>query len=204
MRPPRTSGSGPASDAGIPQKCTLLRWQVLCNARRFSPEPPQQQPDERDPDPGQRTGDAFFVILAQPPVASQPAKRPLHDPAPLQHLEPFGNRRLLTLGQPDFARHDVRLAHDLQVDASLLAHAHDAGARVAAIGPDLLERLVLGVRQFDDIDAAVAILDISAIDQDGARQSEDVDDDVALAPLDLLTRVVAATRGIFFSVLFTV
>jgi len=56
--------------------------------------------------------------------------------------------------------------------------------------------------QFEHVHAAVAVLDVGRVDQDGRGQPEGVDDQMALAALDLLARVVAA--GPPFSVVLTV
>jgi len=54
---------------------------------------------------------------------------------------------------------------DFQLDAGLGQDLGDALARVAPVGPDLLESQVPGVRQLDDPHAAVAILHVRGMNQ---------------------------------------
>jgi hypothetical protein len=74
--------------------------------------------DHRDPDEGFATRRQLLVVLTQPPIPPEPPKCPLHDPPPLEHLEPLGiRRRFDPLGEPDPPR---RLLDDLQADAEVL------------------------------------------------------------------------------------
>lgn len=67
----------------------------------------------------------------------------------------------------------------------------DAWPLVARIGEELGERgkAASGIAQQST--DAVAILQVGAVDDDVQQQAEAVDDDVPLAPRDLLARVVA-------------
>ncbi len=120
----------------------------------------------------------------------------------MEHREAFGDGHGLAVLEPERTRLLVASAHDFEVDARPVARAVDALAGVAAVGPDLLERRVLGAREFDDVRAAVAVLDVGRVNQDGAGQAACVDDQMALAPLDFLAGVVAERPP--FSVVLTV
>lgn len=80
------------------------------------------------------------------------------------------------MSEPELAGHPVRASHDFQVNPGFLPYPDDAVAGVAPIGPELQQRLVLGVRQFDDVYSSVVVLDIGRVDQDFAGKSKGVND----------------------------
>src|SRR5206468_1875553 len=88
-----------------------------------------------------------LVILAQPPVATQPRERPLHDPTPLQHLELL----LLTLG------FTLGPYHHLQDPAADLLGPLGDPAVVDPIGQDLLQPRELAHHPLQDELGPVAI-----------------------------------------------
>src|SRR3954463_4604724 len=85
---------------------------------------PEHQTDHGDVDHGLTGLRLPLVVLAQPPVPAQPGERPLHDPAPLDHLE----RLALFL---------LRLRDNLQQPAPELHGPLGDPAVVDPIGEDL-------------------------------------------------------------------
>jgi hypothetical protein len=120
-------------------------------------------------------------VLGEPAAAVQPAEGALDDPPFRQHLE---------------AGHTVGALDDLQLPAAEGAHGRRRGGPlVAAIGEDPLDEREQAARLPEDGQAAVAVLDIGRMDGGAQEQPERVDQDVPLAPLDLLARVVARRVG---------
>ena len=68
-------------------------------------------------------------------------------------------------------------------------------ALVAAVGEDPLDEWEQPARLLEHGQAAVAVLDVGGMDARAQQQTERVDQDVALASLDLLARVVARRVG---------
>jgi len=92
-------------------------------------------------------------------------------------------------------------AHDLEVDAGRFSHDIDGTASVPAVCPHLREPFVALLRCGDDLWAAIPILGARLVNEDRDDQAEGVNDDVALAPFDLLAGVVASRPP--FSVVLT-
>lgn len=67
-------------------------------------------------------------------------------------------------------------------------------ALVAAIGVDALDEGEGAAGLPQDGDGAITVLNIGGMDDDAQEEAEGIDKDVALAPFDLLARIV--TRGI--------
>ena len=69
-----------------------------------------------------------FIIADQATLLDEPSKGPLHNPAAVEHLEPFG-----IVGAP----------HDVQVEAAAGSQGFDPvdqGAGITRVGPDLARR----------------------------------------------------------------
>ena len=82
-------------------------------------------------------------------------------------------------------------ADDLERDVGFVGSPVHEPTGIAAIGEDAGdERKALAGRLERQL-AAVAILDIGAVDADGEQPTIGVGQDVALAPGDLLARVIA-------------
>jgi hypothetical protein len=90
---------------------------------------------------------------------------------------------------------------DLQDPAGKRPHPLDQLARVTAIGPDAFQPGTDAAQLLEDPLGPVAILKTGAMHHDGPDQAERVDDEVALAPFDLLAGVVAV--GPPFCAVFT-
>ena len=125
-------------------------------------------------------GDDFagvaLVIAAEASVAADPGQRTLHDPA---------------LGQHDEAA-DVRALDDLQRPGSrLLYHGGHFGTLVATVADDALDEREALAGVSEQGLRPVAILHAGRVHIHVQQQAERVDEDVALAPKDLLARVKA-------------
>jgi hypothetical protein len=82
-------------------------------------------------------------------------------------------------------------ADDLEGDVGLVGGPLDETASVAAVGEDAGDEGVALARALERQLAAVAILDVGTMDADSEEPTIGVGQDVALAPGDLLARVVA-------------
>jgi len=127
-----------------------------------------------------------FVVLAQAAVASEPGEGSFDDPA---------------LGQDHEARQVVAAFDDLQDPASQLPCPLDQLAGVPAVGPDPLEPPELADQSGQRPLRPVAVLDVGRMHDHNQQQAQGVYDDVTLAPVDLLARVVAPRPP--FSTVFT-
>src|SRR5258708_17060572 len=92
--------------------------------------------------------DGGFEVLCQPPIAPNPRKEPLDDPAPRINSE---------------ANLTGVLAHDLDRDQGGLG---DLFARITAVGEDPLDEREDAARSLQKRSAAVAILDTGPIGLD--------------------------------------
>jgi hypothetical protein len=82
-------------------------------------------------------------------------------------------------------------ADDLERDVGLVGGPADEPARITAVGKDAGDEGEALARALERQLAAVAILDVSAVNTNGEEPAIGVGQDVALAPGDLLARVIA-------------
>src|SRR5215471_439217 len=148
-------------------------------------EPPHHELNHSDSDPCLGRLRQGLEVFTEPPRAIEPAKGALDDPTPLHHLK--------ALGAPGtFHDHEGPLQHSRDPGDEL--------ARVPAIGPDQLQS-----READDQGpqhrfSSITVLDTSGMHYHDEEQSQDIDDNVALAPTDTLAAIIAAAPP--FSVVF--
>jgi hypothetical protein len=150
-------------------------------------ETPHHELNHSDSDPCLGRLRQGLEVFTQPPRAIEPAKGAFDDPAPLHHLK--------ALGVPG-AFHD----HEAP-----LQHGRDPGdelARVPAIGPDQLQSREAGDQRRQHLFGAIPVLDPRRMYHHDQQETEDIDDDVALAPTEALAAVIASEPP--FSVVFTV
>ena len=116
-------------------------------------------------------------VPGEAPAAANPRKGALDDPALGQNLEALsGIIAFYNLKFPwPRARHNE--SHFL--------------AAVASVGEDALDEGEQSACPAQQREGAIAILDIGGKDHDVQQQTQRVDEDVPLATLDLLARVVA-------------
>ena len=133
--------------------------------------------DGSDEEPGSCRGDGLLEVLGEASIAVEPCQRALDHPAARQHFKAFG-------GVGPFDDLDGPLADAAQ---SILEFV----SGIAAIGEDVAQPR----EAFDDVAQderrPVAVLDVGSVDHGVDEIALGVGEDVALAPLDLLTRVVA-------------
>src|ERR1017187_1247078 len=121
-----------------------------------------------------------FVVAVEPAVAPEPTEGSFHYPASRQHLE----------------RMEFVALHDFQGAAPQFHGPLDQRARVAAIGPDMSDaaahRLALTEEAGQQLSSAIAVLEIGRQHRHQQQQANRVHQDVPLASVDLLARVVAS------------
>src|SRR5271165_4861495 len=131
-------------------------------------------------------GDGPLKVPRQPPIAAKPGEGALNDPAPGQELKTFGLVRSLDdLQRPLPAPGKRRL--------QLLA-------RVGAIGKDMAQPREEIADRSQQVGRAVSILNVGGVHLRANQMTAGIGNDVALAPVDLLARVIspraAAFRGL--------
>ncbi len=131
-------------------------------------------------------GGQHFIVLAHPPIPTDPAEGPLHDP---------------TLRQDRKADDLIATLDDLQNPVSKRSRPFDQFARITTIRPNQLQASIPPTEPGQYQLGPVAILNVGGMNNDGQYQPQRVDDDMPLATVDLLARVVATRPP--FSVVFT-
>src|SRR5665213_2992391 len=139
-----------------------------------------------DKDPGNGAGKGGLEVFGEPSAPTEPGKGALDHPAARQHFEPpDGVGALDDLDRP--------AAGSGQFQPQLVAG-------IAAIGEDMAQPGIEISNRGEDADGAIAILNVGGMDLQPDQVAERVDDDVALAALDLLTGIIpsrtAAFRGL--------
>jgi len=118
----------------------------------------------------------LLVVAGESTVLDDPGEGPLDHPAAAQHLE----------------APDGRIASDdLDDDVGLVPGPAHKSTGVSAIGKGSLNERVSGAGRLEHRLAAIAVLDTGGMDPDGEQPTIGVGQDMALAALDLLARIVA-------------
>ena len=150
----------------------------VCLKSRLSGQTAQHQPTHRNPYPRRTARRQRLVILAQPPLPTQPTKSPLHHPAPRLH-------RKSTL--PRTTRHNLQPAAQ-----TLLYPIRQCCAAIPAISSNQPQPRE-PPRQFSKRQpGAVPILDIRRMHRHRQQRSRGVHHNMTLAPHHFLARIVAA------------
>src|SRR5258708_39521173 len=124
--------------------------------------------------------DAFFIVAHQPAALIEPGKRAFHDP-PFAHQ----GKALGRLGSFD----------DFQVEFSPGPQRLDPTEQlsgITAIGPDDLQPTEVKPHLAQKLPRPVAVLDGGGSHAHPQQQSQRVDQQMPLAALDLLARIVTA------------
>ncbi len=127
--------------------------------------------DEGDDGPG-----IALEVAGEAPVAADPGECSLDDPALGQNHEAVRVSALDDLQRPAAGRGDGRC---------------HLWSLVASIGEDGLDEGKRSARRAKQFAGAVAVLHVGGMDDDAQEQAERIDQDVALAPRDLLACIEA-------------
>jgi hypothetical protein len=187
---------GPSSDPtgrGV-EPFVLVSWDEaldlrVCSTRDCASAAAAHQVDYDDPDHRLTGLRQQFIILAQPSVAIQSAEGPLDNPARGDDLKPLG--RSGPLG--DLQTHGPVQAQPLDPRYQL--------PRIGLVGPDGPQSRTLVPQDHEQALGAIAVLHIGGRNDDGQDQPEGIDENVPLAPFDLLVDIETAAPP--FSVVFT-
>jgi hypothetical protein len=150
----------------------------VCLIRGYPSQAAHHEMDHRHLDHSFTSFRQEFVIFAQAPVAIEPAKRALHDPA---------------LGDDDEPFEAVAAFGDLQADRSLRPQGPNPVPQrsgIGAIGPDVPEPPIPVAENVEELFRPVAILDAGSRHHHRQDQPERIDEDMALAAFDLFAGIV--------------
>ena len=118
-----------------------------------------------------------FEVAGQAAISADPCKRSFDDPSFWQNDKRAEKIWFDNLDDPA---------------ARARGGSGNSWPAIAAVGEDALDERKQRARSFVENQCrAVAILDIGGMDGDAQQEAQRVDEDVALATLDLLARVVA-------------
>lgn len=118
----------------------------------------------------------MLVVAYEAAVLENPGEGPLDHPAPRQHLEALGVSAA---------------ADDFEDDVGLVGGPLHEPAGIAAIGEDAGDEGVTLARALEQQLAAIAVLNVGGMDANREEPAIGVGQDVALAPGDLLARIIA-------------
>ena len=163
----------------------MIAW--LCDA-------PDEELDGSDEQPCGCRGDGLLEVLGETAVPIEPCQGPLDDPTARQQLEAFSG-----IGSLDDL--DAPLAKAAQRSLELVpgpsAALQALRINCAAIG----EQVSQPREAVDDLGEqqgrAIAVLDVGGVDQGVDQVALGVGQDMALAALDLLARIIAARTAGF-------
>jgi len=167
--------------------------------RSITSQPFQHQARHRQVDHCLATLGQVLVIFAHPPVPPDPGEGPFHRPTARQHTEGRHRRGLDIRRVPPPL---TRALDDLQPQPALLLDPLlERCAAVAHVGPDQLQPRAEGAGRAEDEERPDLVLDIGGVGDPAQQETRRLNEDVALAPADLLPPVVAV--GAPFSVVLT-
>jgi len=122
-------------------------------------------------------------FFGQSAASTEPCEGSLDDPAAGQHLEALG--RMGTLD-------------DLHCPVADLAQgAAQLGSGISAVEKDMTQPRESLADGFQHIGRTIPIPDVGAVNQKTDQRTKGIGDDMALAPLDLFTRLIAANTAAF-------
>ena len=129
-----------------------------------------------DEDHGLAVWGQTFVVLGESSVFAQPSEGAFDDPSFRQDDEPADGVAFDDLDEPPVP--SANPVHEL--------------SGVSAIGKDQLHSTKARAKLLHDPPTAIAVLKVGRMDHQGHDQAQRVDDQMSLAALDLLARVVPA------------
>ena len=138
---------------------------------------PEHDADHGEADEGDGGSCIALEVPGEATATADPGEDAFHDPAFGQDLE-----ALCGIGP----------FYDLQFPTSRAGdNEGHLLAAIAAIGKDTLDEGEHATCPAQHLEGAIAVLDVGGMDGDAQQQTQRVDEDVPLATLDLLARVVA-------------
>jgi len=146
----------------------------------------KHQVDHHKVDHGFATGGERFVVFAHSPVSPDPPEGALDDPPSGKHRE---------------ADDVIASLYNLQHPTAYGLRPFDEFTRIPSVCPNELQSRVLPTEFAKHELGTVAILNVGSMDDHGQDQAQGIDDQVPLAPLDFLARVVPSRPP--FSVVLT-
>ena len=142
----------------------------------WSGQAAQHDADHREAKEGGDGSGVTLEVAGQPAVATDPSKGALDDPA---------------LGQDDEVM-GVAALDDLQFpSAGLGDDLCHLWPLVAAVGKDAFDEREGAPRRAQQVARTIAILHVGRVDGDAQQEAQRIDQDVALAAGDFLTRIKA-------------
>ena len=134
----------------------------------------QHDADHREPNKGSDGAGVALEIARQPAIAADPSQGAFDDPAP---------------GQDDELCSSLRLTIS-NTQRPVLAAARGARSLIAGIGEDALDggKEAAGA-SIENQSRPVAVLNVGGMNDDVQLEAERIDQEMALAPGDLLARV---------------
>ena len=149
---------------------SLDSWRGICS------KSPEHDADHGEADECSNGRCVAFEVASQATVTTDPRERSFDDPPFRQHLKSSS----------------VRSLDDLQSPGTSAPHRHrHLPARVSAVSKNALDEREQSSRPAQQVEGAIAVLNIGGMNDDVQQETQRVDQDVPLATLDLLARVVA-------------
>lgn len=157
---------------------------------RHCRQSPEHEADHGEADEGGGGSSISLGILGEATAPADPGEGALDDPALGQDLE----------AREGWAFDDFDLPNSRARDG-----AGHLRALIAAVRVDALDEGEQPTRPAQEIEGAVAVLNVSRMDDDVQKKAERIDEDMALAAFDLLARIKARRidRGPPFAAPFT-
>ena len=136
----------------------------------------QHEANHRQVDHGFAGQSLAFVVPAEPAGTAQPTESALHYPSSRQYFEGM----------------QIGTLHDLDCAVPQLACPLHQASLITSIGPDVfdLSARLLREESIQQSLASIAILDVGRQDHHLEKQADGIDQDMPLASIDLLARVV--------------
>jgi hypothetical protein len=138
-----------------------------------------------------------LVIFAQAAILPQPRQRALDNPALGQHMKAAGDGwRLLPGRHPHASEAGPPMLDDLDIPSGqVFGRPTFEPAVVVAVGPQLAETRKPFRQAVEDLNGTIAVGQIGRMHLQRQHQALRIHEEVAFAPLDLLTAVITTRRS---------
>src|ERR1700680_2080751 len=179
----QSEGAEPESTESVPKalgstfRAMSLEPEPLAFCRLVGMKPTEVMMDGRDLDHGFTRLRQVLIVLAQPPVPSQPGERALHDPTTLQGDEPPFS------GRTAYHHHPVTPVMHAQPTIQFMIV-------ILVVGLDHFQARVVRSRQLgEQFLSPLGIIDIGSRDHNSQQQPHGIHDDMTFAATDSLAPV---------------